>query len=221
MSKSVKHSMLEKFRERFPLGKRQLSIKARESLQLESKSKTDSQPTHNTDDEDDEDLWTLAYNLLKKGTPTLVEKYNRKVLSLKCINKNSSDPLSDIETTREIVSALAKAHEDKQWNVPREQVEKLVKFALGCNSIIRLAAKSQPYTTLAWSGVSVFLSLLSDGLEQAEVMLDGFNCTYLKVSIIKLYELILKYQAIVICRLPEGQMKRAWDATDARWKDER
>lgn len=122
------------------------------------------QPTKSPESENDQDLWRFAYNELQKEDPELLEYYS---LSLKCINPTNSDPLSSPESTQTIVSALTKVREEKQWKVAwgtrqikvRVQVVKLIKFALGCNSIIGPAAKSQPYAALAWSGVTACLSV--------------------------------------------------------------
>ncbi|GAM36884.1 hypothetical protein TCE0_022f06332 [Talaromyces pinophilus] len=204
----------------------------------------DVMPILNADSDDNEDLWKLAYNELKNQDPELVKDYGRKVLSLKCIDPNTSNPSSSPGSIQDIVSALAKAHEDKQWQVTlgsrqikvRAQVEKLITFALGCESIVEPAAKSH---TWHWPGQEClcFFLLLSDSLEQAEVMLDGFNYTcdkqrYWRIyekgvyqipldilkPLVKLYAQILKYQVIVISHLSKTQVQRAWNSRET-WEE--
>lgn len=172
--------ILKRIRGKFPWRTSKISTTNPQTLGV---SDTNLQPSINADNDDNEDLWKLAYNELTKQDPELVKNYGRKVLSLKCIDPNTSDPLSSPESIQDIVSALAKAREDKQWQVtlgPRQikvraQVEKLVTFALGCESIVGPAAKSQPYSALAWSGVSVFLSVseLSVNPHNADEVLTG------------------------------------------------
>jgi hypothetical protein len=82
---------------------------------------------------------------------------------------------ADLSTPRSVESIVNKLWEDrekKQWRVSllgkdikiREQAERLAKFLLWSDPIVKNAVSAQPYAALAWSGVSVLLpvgSLLS------------------------------------------------------------
>jgi hypothetical protein len=161
----------ERIREKLPWRKTKQINKSSQTLEIPARQEPDTspQPPKNANSEDDQDMWRLAYNELQKEDPELIEAYS---LSLEFIDPTSSNPLSSPESIQDIVSALTRAREAKQWTVAfgarqikvRAQVEKLVKFAHGCNSIIGPAAKSQPYAALAWSGVTVCLSVSEHSL---------------------------------------------------------
>jgi ankyrin repeat domain-containing protein 50 len=78
------------------------------------------------------------------------------------------DPLSTPESTRSIVEQLVKDRETKQWRLPlagkdiniREEAEKLVKFFIWSDGVIKSALSTQPYAALAWSGVSILLPVI-------------------------------------------------------------
>jgi len=100
----------------------------------------------------------LAYDRLQEQEPDLVSDYKRHLGSHEC------DPLSSPESTKSVVQQLLDDRAKKQWRLPlgkdikvREEAEKLVKFLLWSDKIIKSALQTQPYAALAWSGVSILL----------------------------------------------------------------
>ncbi|KAL3488415.1 hypothetical protein BJX62DRAFT_240109 [Aspergillus germanicus] len=186
-------------------------------------------------------LWARAYNLVRERDPVLMEEYGRVLANLQ------GDTAVDIDiTSRESVEALVNQLLDnrdrKQWRISllgrdillRRQVERLTKFLLWSDPIVKTAVSTQPYAALAWSGVSVFLALLSSGTTQNDAMLHGFNAigdlqiywhvceeSYIKTGhsadyqplvepLAKLYSYMIEYQARSICYLSASQRCRAW-----------
>ncbi|KAL7903031.1 hypothetical protein HDV64DRAFT_284841 [Trichoderma sp. TUCIM 5745] len=187
------------------------------------------------------DPWTRAYEIFQEGGSELVTDYKKHLASLEEDTTFSAD-LSSSTSVEAIVRRLLENREKTQWQVPllgknikiREQVEKLAKFALWSDEIVKSALSAQPYAALAWSGVSMLLPLLTSGNKQNEAMLKGFNSisdlqvywrisekTYLESShgqsyqdlvepLTKLYIHMIEYQARVICHLSSAQLSRAW-----------
>lgn len=64
-----------------------------------------------------------------------------------------------------VVNKLLEEREKKQWRVSllgndvkiRKQVERLARFVLWSDPIVKNALSAQPYAALAWSGVSMLL----------------------------------------------------------------
>lgn len=73
--------------------------------------------------------------------------------------------LSTRRSVESIVNALLEDREKRQWRVSllgndvkiREQAEKLTKFLLWTDPIVKSAVSAQPHAALAWSGVSLVL----------------------------------------------------------------
>ncbi|KAB5569898.1 hypothetical protein GE09DRAFT_1217350 [Coniochaeta sp. 2T2.1] len=179
-----------------------------------------SSPSH------DVDPWGLAYKIFQEREPELTADYAKHLASLRGETAASID--------------LSKIQEKKQWRVSllgrdikiREQAEKLAKFLLWSDPIVKDALSAQPYAALAWSGVSMLLPHLTSGATQNEAMLKGFNSigevqvywaicdeTYLQAEhrqhyerlvepLAKLYSYIIEYQARVICHLSRTQLSR-------------
>ncbi|KAM0517462.1 hypothetical protein ACHAPE_004994 [Trichoderma viride] len=187
------------------------------------------------------DPWTRAYEMFQGRESELAADYKNHLASLQ------EDPQSDLDlatplAVESIVKRLLADREKKQWQIPllgkdikvREQVERLVKFVLWSDEIVKSALSAQPYAALAWSGVSMALPLLTSGTKHNEAMLKGFNSisdlqvywrisekTFLQSShgqdyrdlvelLAKLYSHIVEYQARVICHLSSAQLSRAW-----------
>ncbi|KOS36602.1 hypothetical protein ACN38_g12637, partial [Penicillium nordicum] len=196
---------------------------------------------------DSNDPWALAYVILQKREPKLVEYYQTH-LSLAQRN-GSVDPAdavdADLSNPRSVESMMTRLLEDreqKQWKVSllgkdvkiREQTEKLAKFLLWADPVVKNAVSTQPYAALAWAGVSLLLPLLSSSTTANLAMLKGFDSIdnvqiywnicekrYLQSEhmeeyrdLIKplatLYSYIIEYQARAICHLSEAQLSRAW-----------
>ncbi|KAF4247129.1 hypothetical protein CNMCM8980_007809 [Aspergillus fumigatiaffinis] len=193
--------------------------------------------------------WTRAYEILQVREPELMEDYKKHLGSLQCDGATDADLLTP-RSVESIVKQLLDDREKKQWRVSllgkevkiREQAERLAKFLLWSDPVVKNALSAQPYAALAWSGVSLVLPLLTSGTTENEAMLRGFNSigdvqvywdicekTYLRSShqqryqdlmepLAKLYSHIIEYQALVICHLSRAQLSRAWQDV-AGWND--
>ena len=110
------------------------------------------------------DPWVRAYEIFQDLQPELAADYKKHLASLKGSNTASAD-LSTRRSVEAIMNRLLKDREDKQWHISllgkhvrvREQTEKLVKFLLWTDPIVKNAISAQPYAALAWSGVSLLL----------------------------------------------------------------
>lgn len=116
---------------------------------------------------DSNDLWAFAYVILQKRDPELVEGYQTH-LSLAQRNSSVDAVDTDLSNPRSVESLMTRLLEDreqKQWKVSllgkdvkiREQTEKLVKFLLWADPVVKNAVSTQPYAALAWAGVSLLL----------------------------------------------------------------
>jgi hypothetical protein len=112
---------------------------------------------------DKNDLWAQAYALAKKREEELMKDYERHMASLEdapAATKSFLDP-HDVEV---YVNQLLEIRQKKKLQASilghdikmREQVEKLAKFLLWSDSIVKAAVSAQPYAALAWSGASLF-----------------------------------------------------------------
>ncbi|PQE33485.1 Ankyrin repeat-containing domain protein [Rutstroemia sp. NJR-2017a WRK4] len=187
------------------------------------------------------DPWARAYEIFQDRQPQLVADYKKHLASLQDDAAASTD-LSTPRSVESVVKQLLEDREKKQWRVSlqgkdiktREQAERLVKFLIWSDQIVKNAVSVQPYAALAWSGVSILLPLLNSGTAQNEAMLKGFNSindiqvywilsekTYLQSPhrqnyqdlvepLAKLYSYVIEYQARVICHLSSAQLSRAW-----------
>lgn len=108
----------------------------------------------------DNDLWYQAYEKLKEREPELTADYEKHLAQL-----HGGASISNPKSVESIVKTLLEARQKKQWRVSlvgqevkiREQAEKLAKFLLWTDPIVKNALSSQPYAALAWSGVSILL----------------------------------------------------------------
>lgn len=124
-------------------------------------SDTTSSPPH--------DSWARAYIILQNREPQLVEDYKKHLAFLQDgeLDKSRVDE-ADLSTPRSvesIVKQLSEQREKKQWRVSllgkdvtvRGQAERLVKFLLWADPVVKNVLSTQPYAALAWSGVSLLL----------------------------------------------------------------
>lgn len=110
------------------------------------------------------DPWTRAYEIFQDRESELAADYKKHLASLQEDPQSSSD-LSTPLAVESIVKRLLEDREKKQWQVSllekdmkiREQVERLAKFVLWSDDIVKSALSAQPYAALAWSGVSMLL----------------------------------------------------------------
>ena len=98
--------------------------------------------------------------MLKEREPELAELYENH-LATRDFLTGSLTP----ESAKSMVGKLSQEREKKQWQIKlfqkeikvREQAEKLIKFLLVSDNVIKTALSAQPYAALAWSGVSIVL----------------------------------------------------------------
>jgi hypothetical protein len=113
---------------------------------------------------DADDLWALAYRRLEDQEPKLVKDYQDH-LSLVDHNNPVPTNLSDPRSVELVIKQLLEDREQKQWKFSllgkevkiREQTEKLAKFLLWVDPVMKDAVGTQPYAALAWAGVSLLL----------------------------------------------------------------
>jgi hypothetical protein len=94
----------------------------------------------------------------------LIADYKAHLASLQGIAAAGAD-LSTPRSVASIVEKLSKDREEKQWRVSlqghtvkiRTQTERLVKFLLWSDPVVKKALSAQSYAALAWSGVSLLL----------------------------------------------------------------
>ncbi|KAK4084589.1 uncharacterized protein Triagg1_1069 [Trichoderma aggressivum f. europaeum] len=204
--------------------------------------------------DNDKDFWALAYTLATERDGELMGDYERHIASLNDVFV-ASQSFSEPPNVEIYVRMLLEIRQSKKIRISimehditmREQIEKLAKFLLWSDPIVKSAVSAQPYAALAWSGVSLLLPLLTSGTKYNDGMLKGFSSindmqifwksceeTFfrppdmnmkfyqdLKGPLIKLYSSIIEYQARVICHLSKPQVSRAWQSmagSDA-WAD--
>ncbi|KAL7942549.1 hypothetical protein V8C42DRAFT_359993 [Trichoderma barbatum] len=169
---------------------------------------------------DNTDLWAHAYGL------------HIHALYMRNSTAHNRD-ISDSHYVRQIISTLLRIRENKEIhfsisrtnNEIRNQIENLSRFHIWSLSIVKDAANTNPHLALAWSGVSIFLTILSEHSINDEAMLKGLNTVsqiqifwknylenFVEVSdsrlsrtlrgaLAKLYSSIIEYEVHCICHI--------------------
>ena len=112
----------------------------------------------------DVDPWHLAYKIFQNREPKLTVDYQSHLASL-CDGNTDSADLSTPRSVESIVKQLLEDRDEKQLRVSllgkdikiREQAERLAKFLLWSDPVVKNALSAQPYAALAWSGVTLLL----------------------------------------------------------------
>ncbi|KAF4767316.1 hypothetical protein HAV15_009702 [Penicillium sp. str.  len=186
--------------------------------------------------------WALAYVILQKREPKLVEYYQTHLsLAQRNSSVDSSDTAdADLSNPRSVESMMTRLLEDreqKQWKVSllgkdvkiREQTEKLAKFLLWADPVVKNAVSTQPYAALAWAVTfkqyhfTANLAMLKgfDSIDNVQTYWNICEKRYLQSEHVEeyrdlikplatLYSYIIEYQARAICHLSEAQISRAW-----------
>ena len=125
----------------------------------------------------DNDLWAEAYERCKLREHDLVGRYEQHI---KAYTSSADTTHGDRFSPGEIAGLIKAQRGDLDAQrltlrlrgrsiAIREQGEKIVKFVLWFNSTISSALASQPYASLAWSGVSIILPVSDNPTEKAEI----------------------------------------------------
>jgi hypothetical protein len=117
-----------------------------------------------TSSSESDDPWKLAYGILQAREPKLVEAYQAH-LGLAQHDNSVHANLSNPRSVESVMTKLLEDREKKQWRFSllgkdvkvREQTEKLAKFLLWADPVVKNAVSTQPYAALAWAGVSLLL----------------------------------------------------------------
>ncbi|KAJ0359592.1 hypothetical protein COL26b_014320 [Colletotrichum chrysophilum] len=117
--------------------------------------------TQQQEPETPNDVWAAAFRKFQESDGDLAIAY------AKLLNPTHEDDATkfDVNFVESTVKRLDKTREEKQWKVAfagrsihvRSQVEKMVKFLLWADTVVKPALSTQPYAALAWSAVSIFL----------------------------------------------------------------
>jgi hypothetical protein len=148
-----------------PQAKKSIPDPSSSSPQAE-KTVPDQSSSHTTptSSSDSDDPWESAYGLLQAREPKLVEAYQAH-LGLSQHDNSVHTNISNPRSVQSVMTKLLEDREKKQWQVSllgkdvkmREQTEKLAKFLLWADPIVKRAVSTQPYAALAWAGVSLLL----------------------------------------------------------------
>ncbi|KAF9880905.1 hypothetical protein CkaCkLH20_01947 [Colletotrichum karsti] len=184
--------------------------------------------------DDPNSLWKAAYRLLQEREPDLAAAYADHLLP-----GSTADTLTSSDSVASVVEGLQAEREAKQWKFEvrgrsvkvRGQIEKLAKFLVWTDGVVKTAVSAQPCAALAWSAISIFIPLLTVGTDLNEAMLEGLeSVTRVQVFwkmyetsastetnskdfvdlVTNLYSMIIEYQARVVCHLSLRQRSRAW-----------
>lgn len=170
---------------------------------------------------------------------------------LENVPRSSKKDLLDPQYVKCIVNQLFNSREKGGIHVQfptgntaaREEIEKLAKFLLWSDSIIKATVNTEPHAALAWSGVSLFFFALASSPVYNKAMIEGFNTlsnmqifwkaceeTYLTSSnsqiyhtlkrpLEELYSFIIEYQARIICHIAKLPVSRIvkWVTWSDKW----
>lgn len=122
------------------------------------------QTVSDTFSSNDIDPWHWAYEIVQEREDELMADY-KKHLASPGVDAAASADISTLRSVESIVNKLWEDREKKQWRVSllgkdikvRKQAERLTKFLLWSDPIVKTAVSAQPYAALAWSGVSLLL----------------------------------------------------------------
>lgn len=111
------------------------------------------------------DLWSRAYKLVQQREGKLMEDYLDYLDTLLIdVSPSTSKDLLSPQYVKCIVNQLFDFREKGGIHVQfptdntaaREEIEKLAKFLLWSDTIIKATVNTEPHAALAWSGVSLF-----------------------------------------------------------------
>jgi hypothetical protein len=108
--------------------------------------------------------WARAYEVFEERQPELAGDYKKHLDSV-LNNSAAGVDLTNTQSVQRTMKQLLEVREKEKWVVPfmgkdikiREQAERLVKFLLWFDPIVKNAVSAQPHAALAWTGVSLLL----------------------------------------------------------------
>ncbi|KAF6790005.1 hypothetical protein CSOJ01_14660, partial [Colletotrichum sojae] len=185
--------------------------------------------------------------------PDLASDYTTHLADLSTDATVEPNDLASVDFVARIVERLLASREEKQWKFSlqrrsinvRRQIEKLAKFLVWSDGVVKKAISAQPHAALAWSAVSILLPLMTVSTDLNDAMLEGLEsinriqvfwkmyedstsantqpeANALLDLVVMLYSQIVEYHARVVCHLSNAQMRRAWDDVGGgnAWKSE-
>lgn len=114
---------------------------------------------------DSQDLWARAFERLRTEDPNLTVEYDAYLMN-NYKGKGTKDKLPlQKAAIQSVVDQLVENRAKRQWGfsllgtdiVIRSQAEKIIKFLLWSDNLVKEALATQPYAALAWSGASMLL----------------------------------------------------------------
>ncbi|KAL7935416.1 ankyrin repeat protein [Trichoderma chlorosporum] len=184
-------------------------------------------------------LWKCAFELVNKREAKLMEIYaNHLEASYATGPLVSEKDFLSSHYVNFIVSQFISNQEKNKGNISlpttdteiQKEIDKLKNFSNWSHTLVSAVLESQPHTALAWSGPSIFLSLIANIPVHNKAMLEAFNrfndmqifwkiCEEayltspssqfyhnLKAPLTELYSFIIEYQARVICHVSKSQI---------------
>ena len=194
------------------------------------------------------DLWEHAFQRLREREPSIVEEFEKQLALIAHIGDAHKTPKLDLALIETIVKQKSDDREAKRlvFQVGEMHIkiravgEKIIRAILWSNTFIGAALSSQPYASLAWSGVSILLPLLLNSAKQNLAMVDGLeNITHLMqlykirealylwdanasvppdfvTALVEIYSAILEYEVRAINHLSKNSFGRGVNATIER-----
>lgn len=221
-------------------------IKANESkeageLRFANKSTQADEPTEAYKSlEENKDTWTAAYEALKARNSPLIESLEKNATAA---TESSTLSLDRPEDVKKLIDYAQKTHDENQLIVSlgsrsiniNKCLTNMFNFITWSKSIIDIAVAPQPYASLAWSCVSVFLPIMSEAVGQTEQMASLFGKVTLLLdkyqlreavflrknsyvstpayrnAIVVLYTELLDFQLTVVSHLLKSSAQRTLD----------
>ncbi|KAL8710674.1 MAG: hypothetical protein Q9225_007244 [Loekoesia sp. 1 TL-2023] len=183
----------------------------------------------------EDSLWTLAYHDLRRDNPKLVQQL-QDCLGVRNTHDGAGDLISsDINRVvqgalEEIAEAADSVEHSRTALAIRKLPKKAVTIVIASKDFIAAAASANPHAALAWSGVSLLLPLLLNPSQEDEAAKKGLDYivvlmavyewqekTYLhhdrsspdlKTLVIRLYTLILEFEATLLIYFRKNALKQ-------------
>lgn len=127
-----------------------------------------------------ERLWSQAYqDLCRRAEPGLMDEFEAQL---------GGQPLSNPKIVKEAVIQRLSERQNKKWHFTlmgkahtvRDQAQRLVDLLTFSDRVVKQAVSTQPYAALAWTSVSVLLSVSSPYyIKSARLLTGTCSCSML------------------------------------------